>query len=63
VNALKPFITSMDALLSDAAVPTLAVIGVWHAFLNQDDWIDSLTDRQFDWFMLFGSTLMEDVKS
>lgn len=60
MSALSPFIISMDAVLSHPNAPLLAAVGIYQAFLNNDCWIDSLTDKQFDWFMLFGSTLLED---
>jgi hypothetical protein len=59
MNALSPFLIAVEALLSNTNTPALAVVGVYHAFLNNDTFIDSLSDRQFDWFMLFGSTLYD----
>jgi hypothetical protein len=62
MNNLKPFLDAMDGLLSNPHTPALAIIGAWLSFLNYDDWIFSLTNRQFDWFMSFGEALMSGYR-
>jgi hypothetical protein len=55
---LAPFLDSMQALLTNRDVPLLAVISLWQGFLNHDDWLFGLSDRDYDRFMSFADIFL-----